>query len=107
MVLYYCINVRISMCRIAIIFLSFGQKGLGKQCRPRSECFWRSSLIRVYTVCHSICTFWTHYSVVEPPCSNFRVITANFSGVQNFRIFTVRLKCLDFVVCLEMRLLFL
>ena len=27
-----------------------------------------SSLIRVYTVCHSICTFWTHYSIVEPPC---------------------------------------
>ena len=25
-----------------------------KQCRPRSDCSWRSSLIRVYTVCHSI-----------------------------------------------------
>ena len=23
-----------------------------KQCRPRSDCFWWSSLIRVYTVCH-------------------------------------------------------
>ena len=22
----------------------------------------RSSLIRVYTVCHSVCIFWTHYS---------------------------------------------
>ena len=57
-------------------------------CRPRSDCS-RSSLIRVYTVCHSICIFWTHYSIAEPPCSNFRVITANFSGVQNFKIFTV------------------
>ena len=33
--------------------------------------------------------FWTHYSTVEPPCSNFRVITANLSGVRNLRIFTV------------------
>ena len=48
-----------------------------------------STLIRVYTVCHSICTFWTHYSIVEPLCSNFRVITANVSGVRNFRIFMV------------------
>ena len=24
-----------------------------KQCRPRSDCSWRSSLIRVYTDCHS------------------------------------------------------
>ena len=35
------------------------------------------------------CTFWTHYSMVEPPCSNLRGITANFSGVRNFRSFTV------------------
>ena len=27
--------------------------------------------------------------MVKPYYSNFRVITANFSGVQNFRIFTV------------------
>ena len=33
--------------------------------------------------------FWTHYSTVKPPCSNFRVITANSSGVWIFRIFTV------------------
>ena len=35
-----------------------GQIGLSKQCRPRSDCFWRSSLIRVYPVCHSISIFW-------------------------------------------------
>ena len=36
----------------------------------------RSSLIRVYNVCHSICIFWTHYSMVKPPkCSNCRTIT--------------------------------
>ena len=49
----------------------------------------RSSLIRVYSVCHSVFIFWTHYFVVKQPCSNFRVITANFSGVQIFTIFTV------------------
>ena len=46
-------------------------------------------LIRVYTVWNSIYIFRTHYSMVEPSCSNFREITANFSGVRNFRIFTV------------------
>ena len=52
---------------------------VGTQCRPRSDYSWRSSLIRVYTVCHSICTFWTHYSIVQPPFSNFRVIKAKCS----------------------------
>ena len=51
----------------------------------------RSSLIRVYTVCNSICSFWMQYSTVKPSCLNFRVITANFSGVLIFRIFTVSL----------------
>ena len=45
-------------------------------------------LIRVYTVCNSLCIFWTHYSTVKPLC-NFRVISANFWGVLIFRIFTV------------------
>ena len=49
----------------------------------------RSSLIRVYTVCHSICIVWTHYSMAEPHSSNFRVITTNFLGVRIVRKFTV------------------
>ena len=54
----------------------------------RSDC--SRSLIRVYTVCHSICMFWTPYSMVKQLYnSNFRVTTANFSGVWIFRIFTV------------------
>ena len=36
----------------------------------------RSSLIRVYTVCHSVSC--TNYSVVKQYCSSFRVITKNF-----------------------------
>ena len=49
----------------------------------------RLLLIRVYTVCHSVCIVWTLYSTVEPHSSNFRVITTNFLGVQIFRKFTV------------------
>ena len=48
-----------------------------------------SSLIRVYTVCHSICTLCTIFSVKRPLYLNFREITAKFSGVRKFRIFTV------------------
>ena len=48
--------------------------------------------IRVYTVCHSICIVWTHYSMVEPHSSNFRVITTNVLGVRIFRKFIVDLK---------------
>ena len=44
--------------------------------------------IRVYTVCHSVCIVWTHFSMVELHSSNFRVIT-NFLGVRIFRKFTV------------------
>ena len=49
----------------------------------------RGSLIRVYTVCRSVCIVWTHYSMVEPHSSNFRVITTNFVSVRIFRNFTV------------------
>ena len=35
-------------------------------------------LLRVYTVCHSVCIDWTHYYMVEPHSSNFRVITTIF-----------------------------
>ena len=45
--------------------------------------------IRVYTVCHSVCIFWTHYSRVKPLYSDFRVITTYFSDVRIFRSFTV------------------
>ena len=57
-------------------------------CRPRSDCS-LSSLIRVYTVCHSVCIFWTLYCMVKPPCSNFRIITAIFWGVWIFWIVMV------------------
>ena len=64
----------------------------------------RSSLIRVYTVCHSVCIVWAHYSLVEPHSSNFRVIRKNFLGVRIFRKFTVDLYfCVSFfsILCRE------
>ena len=48
----------------------------------------RLLLIRVYTVCHSVCIVWTH-STVEPHSSNFIVNTTNFLGVRIFRKITV------------------
>ena len=48
-------------------------------CRSRSD-FFRSSLIRVYTVCHSICICRAHYPMVKPHSSNFRIITTILSG---------------------------
>ena len=52
----------------------------------------KSSLIRVYTVCHSVCIILTHYSMAEPHSSNFRVITTNILGVRIYRKFTVFLS---------------
>ena len=47
-----------------ILFLSFRTDMLGQpvQIQIRLQ---RSSLIRVYSVCHSVCIVWTHYSMVE------------------------------------------
>ena len=39
---------------------------------------WWSSLISVYTLRHSFWTFWTHYYLVKPNCSNCRIIVAMF-----------------------------
>ena len=70
-------NMAVSLCKngddlVEIVPLQFkvlGQIHMTKQCRPRSDCSKRSSLIRVYTVCTSICIFWTHHFVVMPICS--------------------------------------
>ena len=60
--------------------------------RPGQTVQTQISLIRVYTVCHSVCIIWTHYYMVEPHSSNFRVITTNFLGVRIFRKFTVNMN---------------
>ena len=53
----------------------------------------RLLLIRVYTVCNSVCIFWMHCSMVKPSCSSFKVITANCFGVWMFRMFMVSSDC--------------
>ena len=68
--------------------LSFQTDRSGQTAQTLIRLLLGSSLIRVYTVCHSVCIVWTHYSMVEPYSSNFRVIT-NFLGVRKFRKFTV------------------
>ena len=55
-----------------------------KQCRPRSDCSWRSRLIRVYTVCHSIKYF------KKQLCKKQTLGQKSMEwSVRNFRTFTV------------------
>ena len=62
-------------------------------CRPRSDCSKRSSLIRVFTVCLCSCILLANYPVNWPVCSNFIVFIAKFSCVRKFWNFTVFDKC--------------
>ena len=65
----------------------FGQADRNKQCRPRSDSLWRSTLIRVYTVCHSVCIFWMHYPMIKLHYSNLRIISAIFLRCLNLFFF--------------------
>ena len=49
----------------------------------------RSSLIRIYTVCHSFYFFWRHYFIVKLNCFILRITTVAGLGVPIFRVFTV------------------
>ena len=50
----------------------------------------RSSLIRIFTVCYSICIFLKKHNKLWSVFSNFRQITSKFSGVLKLRNFTVQ-----------------
>ena len=50
----------------------------------------RSSLIRIYTVCHSFYIFWRHYFIVKLNCFILRTTTVAGLGVPIFRVFTVQ-----------------
>ena len=46
---------------LTLVLLNQDRHCLRKQCRSRSDGFWRSHLIRIYTVFHSVCEFiWTN-----------------------------------------------
>ena len=49
----------------------------------------RSSLIRIYTVCHSFYIFWRHCFIVKLKCFILRITTVAGLGVPIFRVFTV------------------
>ena len=49
----------------------------------------RSSLIGIYTVCHSVYIFWRHYCIVISNCFMLRTTMVVSLGVQIFRVFTV------------------
>ena len=49
----------------------------------------KSSLIRIYTVCHSFYFFWRHYFIVKLNCFILRTTTVAGLGVPIFRVFTV------------------
>ena len=77
------LEVVLSLVRVAIHLIEFSiyrnnHKFSDRQVLANSVDPDQRSLIRVYTVCHSSYTFWTHYSMVVPPCSNFRMITSIF-----------------------------
>ena len=67
-----------------ILITSCLQKGIDKQCRPRSDCFFRSSPIRVFPVCSS-----------DKHFKNSSLVNNHFIGepkensVPNFRNFTI------------------
>ena len=49
----------------------------------------RSSLIRIYTVCHFFYIFWRHYCIVKANCFISRTTLVVSLGVPIFRVFTV------------------
>ena len=58
---------------VPLWFCASGHTCLDKQYWSRSD--WKSSLVRVYTVCLMSASY---ERMVNPPCSNFRIITAMF-----------------------------
>ena len=70
--------------------LNFRTDRSGQTVQTQIRLLLRSSLIRAFTVCYSLCTILTKYPKVWPLCLNFRQITAKISGVPKLRIqFTV------------------
>ena len=70
------------------MILSFPTDRSGQTVQNQISLLLDESKIRAYTGCNSVCIIWMHYFMKKPPCLNFRVFTASFSGVQIFRIFT-------------------
>ena len=90
---------------LPLLLYVLGQTDLGKQCRPRSDCSSRSSLIWVYTVCHSTRIFRGNICITKANFSILSTITAIILGVPIFIIFMVLVRQLklNFITCSLMR----
>ena len=73
--------------------LSIRTERTDKQWRHWSDCSLRSSLIRVFTVCHSIYFIYTMILQGKPKLFSFRIFSILFSGVPILRGFHLK-KCL-------------
>ena len=66
-----------------ILFLSFQTDRSGQTVQTQ-----------IRLLADSVYVFLTHFSIVKPHCSNFRMITPNFSGVRIFRNFLLPFRLL-------------
>ena len=67
-----------------------GTNSPSEQCRARSNCSRRCSLMIIYTNYHSICILKAYYCIVKQNHSIFRIITLIISGVPIFGNFTIQ-----------------
>ena len=84
------------------------EQSLGLHCLPRPVCLKTSDhygipdQIWFYTVCHSVSIFWTYCCVLNPLCSNFRIIISIILDVPIFK-FLRFLYCTGTVMILRFR----
>ena len=93
-------------CHLPVMTL-IGQIGLGKQCRSRSDCFKKAvwsgsgiSLIRVFTVCYSICIILTKYQKVYT-VEWFGLFVKILGGEQQRFLVSENLETLRYVITEE------
>ena len=82
-----------------VMFLSFRTDRSEQTMQTQIRLLLEERSDQVYTVCHSVCIVWTHYSMGESHSSNFRVITTNVLGVRIFRKYTVYFNQILFSSC--------
>ena len=85
---------------LTLALLNQDRHCLWKQCRSRSDGFWRSHLIRIYTVFHSVCEFiWTNnielsdWLTVRNGCGKLNLFSS--LGSRNAVIVRESLVCLQ------------
>ena len=69
----------------AVMILNFRTDRCGHTVQTQIRLLWPKSycLIRVFTVCYSICIFSRYHAMVEPLSLNFRLFTVKLMGVRN------------------------